>query len=140
VKEPIRQIIRALTNFRNRASAATLIVQPLLWWLLVASLGADLWRQWHYADNHKYLIAYWILACTLSLLHGQPQVALQWTARVLVTLVFLFATLAKLAGGQYLDGSFLYVTFITDSRVQPVGALFAGASFDDFRLTGQAID
>jgi hypothetical protein len=48
-----------------------------------------------------------------------------------VAVVFVCATIWKLAAGQYLDGSFLYWTFLTDDRLQRLAATFAGVPLTD---------
>lgn len=117
----------------------TLLQQAFLWWLLLAALvGANL-QVWFTIDNHKYLIMYWALACALSLHFANPAAYLGWTARVLVALVFGFATFWKFLGGEYVDGSFFYWTFLTDARVLRVAAFISGLPPDTIRLGSEAV-
>jgi hypothetical protein len=116
-----------------------LLTSRLLWCALTASILIDTSREWAIADNHKYLISYWALACTLSFFHDRPAASLAASARLLVGLVFGFATLWKIVGGQYANGGFLYFTFLTDGRVQPLGAILSGWPLADLTLFRQAI-
>ena len=40
--------------------------RPLLWWALLGCLGAGVHQVWTQADNHQYLIIYWVLAVALA--------------------------------------------------------------------------
>lgn len=82
--------------------------------LLVTGNGINLLE----IDNHKFVFAYWTIGCCLSLYARDPAEFIQYTARVLVGLVFLFATIWKIAGGEYHDGHFIHYTILTDSRVE----------------------
>ena len=44
-----------------------LLNQPVLWWVLTATVAIGNLRDWYLVDNHEYLLTYWVLACTLSL-------------------------------------------------------------------------
>lgn len=110
-----------------------------LWWALTFSVALDTWREWAIADNHKYLIAYWTVACTLSLYRPDPSAYLAASARLMVGLVFCFATTWKILAGQYANGEFLYFTFLTDGRVQGLGAAVSGWSLSDLVQFRQAI-
>ena len=104
-----------------------------LWWILVCIEIVGNATAWHTIDNHKYLITYWSIGCAISLsLSGKERIQyLQVTARVLVGLVFAFAVLWKLLAGEYLNGSFLYVTFLTDNRLRYVTLLLTDLSGHD---------
>jgi hypothetical protein len=116
-----------------------LLKQPLLWWTLVIALIAGNAADWYFVDNHKYLITYWIAACALSLHFDDAHQRLRTIARLLVAVVFGFAVLWKLIGGEYLNGAFLYWTFLTDPRVQKLGALIAGRTADEVAASSQAL-
>jgi hypothetical protein len=99
-----------------------------LWWLIVAVVAVSNVLEWSAIDNHKFLILYWTLACALWLEPGLTASYLMHTARLLVALAFGFAAVWKLMSGQFVDGSFLYVTFLTDRRLQGLAGAFAGTS------------
>ena len=112
----------------------TFLTQPALWWLLTVALVAGNARDWYSIDNHKYLITYWVLACTISLHVRERHQWLGGVARTLTALVFGFAVLWKIVGGEYLNGSFLYYTFLTDSRLTRLSAAVTGTPFSELSL------
>lgn len=67
-------------------------------------------------DNHKYLIAYWALACGLAIGTDRAQYVMRENARNLIGLAFLFALAWKILGGEYLDGSFFRGIMLIDDR------------------------
>lgn len=119
--------------------APGLLLNRLLWWTLSAACAIGTASEWYLADNHKFLITYWTIACALSLSADVPQRFLSRTASILLALVFTSAVVWKIAGGQFLDGSFLYVTFLTDSRLQRLGASLAGWEISESSSTANAI-
>ena len=72
-----------------------------LWWCLVSALLLGNWWQWYSIDNHKYLIAYWTLACALSVGLPRGVVHLSKTAQLLIGVVFSLATFWKFLAGEY---------------------------------------
>ena len=126
-----------------RILALLMLVLPALptrvaagWWLIVAALAASNGDQWEMIDNHQYLITFWVLACAVTL--GRP-LDLAANARWLIGIAFTFAVGWKLAAGQYLDGSFFYVTFLTDGRLRNFAGLFATGGVDSVKQGGDAI-
>jgi hypothetical protein len=115
------------------------VAHPMLWAALALGIALDAGRHWYAVDNHKYLIMYWVLACTLSLHQITPAAYLQTTARLLVGLVFACATAWKIIGGEYVNGSFLYATFLTDGRLQPLASAVMRAPFEDVSVISQAV-
>ncbi len=111
-----------------------------LWVLLVLAMVLGNGREWYAIDNHKYLMTYWTLACALSLRDSQAPVLLRNTARLIVGGVFLSATLWKLIAGQYINGSFLYFTFLTDPRLQLLTAGISGVPREEVLAIRQALD
>ncbi len=88
-----------------------------VWWINAAN--------WLWIDNHQFLISYWCLVCALAVGSKNTDAVLAWNGRILVGLVFLFATVWKFLSGEYLDGSFLHFTFLIDHRVSSF-ATFVG--------------
>ena len=110
---------------------AMLLYSPLVrqrWIWLAMSLCLVFNNLWHWSNlvNHEYLYTYWVLVCTLAIWSSTPKQVLRWNARWLIGLCFLFATLWKFLGGEYLDGSFLHLTFLLDSRLAMGAVLFGG--------------
>lgn len=108
-----------------------LFYSPLIrqrWAWLAMSLFLIFNNLWHWSRlvNHEYLYTYWVLVCAIAVWSHTPKQVLRWNARWLIGLCFLFATLWKFLGGEYLDGSFLHLTFLLDSRLAMGAVLFGG--------------
>ena len=71
-------------------------------------------------DNHHVLTLYWLLALLLTGMASDPLDALRRSARWLLALVFVFATLWKLLVPDFADGSFLTYLLATDARIDRV--------------------
>jgi len=82
------------------------------------------------ADNHIYLTVYWIAALAVSLWARDKQYSIEFNARLLIGLCFGFATLWKILSPEFLDGTFFYFTFLTDSRFFEFAELTAGITRD----------
>ncbi len=100
--------------------------RPGLWLLLTALTALRVILDWPLADNHAYLLGYWCLAVTLSLLVSEPEASLALNGRWLIGLVFAFATFAKVLSPDYLDGTFFRVTLLTDPRFEGASLLLGG--------------
>ncbi|MEM9266401.1 MAG: hypothetical protein AAGA46_12820 [Cyanobacteria bacterium P01_F01_bin.13] len=110
---------------------AMLLYSPLIrqrWAWLAMSLCLVMNNLWHWSRlvNHEYLYTYWVLVCAIAVWSHTPKQVLSWNARWLIGLCFLFATLWKFLGGEYLDGSFLHLTFLLDSRLAMGAVIFGG--------------
>lgn len=91
--------------------------QPVLWLIFAGLTGTRAVLDWPLADNHAYLLAYWCLAVALALMALDAEECLSFNGRLLVGLVFLFACVWKFVlSDNYLDGTFLQVTLLTDPR------------------------
>ena len=113
------------------ACAAVLVparLRSVALWGALAGLAA--WRvflDWPLPDNHAYLLCYWCLAIAIALGSSVPERTLATTGRLLVGLVFGFATLWKLAlSPDFLDGTFFRVTMLEDPRFEGFTTLVAG--------------
>ena len=105
--------------------------RPLLWWALLGCLGAGVHQVWTQADNHQYLIIYWVLAVALAAASVDPVRARALAARWLLAAVFSVATLWKLSNLAFVDGSFFEFTLLTDSRFAPVASVIGGIDAHD---------
>ena len=103
----------------------SLLKNKVLWVFVAATFVLIHLQQWYYIDNHKYLITYWSLVCALSVFREDTTTFFRTNARLLLGLVFLYATFWKIAGWQFHDGSFLEFTLLTDARMM-LPAVFAG--------------
>jgi hypothetical protein len=108
----------------------------LWWWMIAAVIVAVNADQWEMIDNHQYLITYWIVACclTLSAPHLMPI-----NARLLVAVAFAFAVVWKVIAGEYGNGGFFFVTFLTDGRLQKVAGAVSNEGLEGIRQAGRAI-
>ena len=102
-------------------AAAGLVVRDLprraaYWFVLAALFAANHVLLWHVLDNHKWLLTYWCLALGVARLQPQMLATLAGSARLLIGLCFLFATVSKILSPDYLDGSFFEFTLLTDRR------------------------
>ncbi len=107
-----------------------LMTTSLFWYSLFILMGVVISQQWYRLDNHKYLIAYWMLSCGLALNTSEPAAVMRWSAQRLIGLAFAFATVQKILGGEYLNGSFFHAAFLTDSRFKTLAAVCGGLSRD----------
>ena len=126
-------------------AAATLVFpelrdRPLLWWALLGCLGAGVHQVWSQADNHQYLIIYWVLAVALAAGSVDPAAARAIAARWLLAAVFALATLWKLSNVAFVDGSFFEFTLLTDSRFVPVAAMIGGVDTQDLDANRTVFD
>jgi hypothetical protein len=99
--------------------------RPWLWFALAGLSGLRVLLDWQLADNHAYLLAYWCLAVALALLLRDRNL-LAVNGRLLIGLVFAFATLWKLLSPDFLDGTFLRVTMVVDDRFEGFARLAGG--------------
>lgn len=99
---------------------------PLFWLTLAGLTGWRVIEGWPLADNHAYLLAYWMLAVGLTLLSREPGLVLAWNARALIGLAFAFAVVWKLLSPDYLDGRFFRVALVEDVRLEPFTRLAGG--------------
>lgn len=95
------------------------------WLAAAALLGAELAAAWFSTDDHIFLLGYWLLAMGLALLQPAPAAAAATSARWLLGLVFLFATIWKLVSPVYVSGEMFHYLLLVDPRLGRV-AVWAG--------------
>jgi hypothetical protein len=84
---------------------------------------------WPLADNHAYLLCYWCLALSVSLVARDRGAALALNGRVLIGLAFACATLWKaVLSPDYLDGTFFRMMLMVDQRFEAPVRLVSGLS------------
>lgn len=106
---------------------STRLMMSVIPWILVTLAAVSVHAMsWYTIDNHKYLITYWCMVCTLAVATSNPDRVLSFNGRWLIGLVFAFAMYWKFAAGEYLDGSFLHHTFLQDRRLEAVTRVIAG--------------
>ncbi len=85
---------------------------------------------WMTADNHTWLYAYWCLALGCSLLLEDRNRAIALNGRVMIGLVFSFATIWKLTSPEFLDGSALHFVLHQDSRAFELSRVLGDFTLD----------
>jgi hypothetical protein len=129
-----------------RALTAVMLIGPglarsfKLWVAVTLALGLALWPDWHSIDNHDYLLFYWALVCTIAVRGPDTQRILAWNGRLLIAFVFALATIWKLAGGQYLDGTFFSFELLTDSRLAILATPATGLLVDQINANRELIN
>jgi hypothetical protein len=102
---------------------------PALWGSLAFFSGLRVAVDYPLPDNHAYLLGYWCFAVFLALRAADSAAVLAASGRMLIGLVFAFATLWKLAlSPDFADGSFFRVTLLTDPRFGDLSRLVGDLS------------
>ncbi|MEZ5396927.1 MAG: hypothetical protein R2724_29660 [Bryobacterales bacterium] len=109
--------------------STSLTANRWLWLVLAAVCSASTYTFWFGQDNHKFLTAYWTIACCLAVWNLNPARILAVNGRLLVALVFSFAVFWKIFGGELLNGKFFEFAFLSDPRFELMGRL-GGLSSD----------
>ena len=100
--------------------------RPMFWSALAATLGAAAWAGRWQVDNHQFLIAYWCFALALAAASPAPASVRRVAARVLIAAVFVLAVVWKATSPDFVDGSFMRYTLLTDVRFTEVATLIGG--------------
>jgi hypothetical protein len=105
---------------------------PYLWWLTAALCAIPVVDDWFGVDNHAFLRVYWTVAIAASASLHNSVASLSRSARQLIGLVFLFATIWKaLLSPNFSDGRYLRFTFMTDSRFAEWSAVIGGLGSEE---------
>lgn len=96
-----------------------LVREPLLWGVLagLASLAVLIDRD--LADNHKYLLCYWLWVMCIAHIaqrEGLRDQIIGFNARFLLVFIFLGAALQKLISVSYMSGAMFELHLLLDSR------------------------
>jgi hypothetical protein len=117
-----------------------LLRSPLVWGALALFTAIRIGEDWPLADNHIYLLGYWLLAAALALRASDPSETLAFTSRWLVGMAFAFAVLWKaVLSPDFLDGRFFRVTLLTDPRFGAVAQLFGGLTREELQANRDAL-
>ena len=113
--------------------APGLLRAPMLWLGLTALTGLRVVLDWPLPDNHAYLLFYWCLAVTLSLVLKDSAKILSVNARLMIGLVFAFSVLWKLVlSPDFMNGTFFGVTLLTDPRFEGFARVAGGLSAEGY--------
>ena len=111
-----------------------------MWGALAALTAIRIAGDWPLADNHIYLLGYWLLAIALSLRAADALATLTFTSRWLVGLAFAFAVLWKaVLSPDFVDGRFFRVTLLTDPRFGAAAQLIGGLSQGELDANREAL-
>lgn len=96
-----------------------LLRNPWLWSILAASATYALVRDWSVADNHKYLLVYWLWV--MAFVFGFPdeddrERVIVANARFFLIFIFLAAALQKLCSSTYMSGAMFELRILLDER------------------------
>lgn len=100
-----------------------------IWFTLAMLTGWRVWSDWPLSDNHAYLLSYWCLALALAFSQKENKNMLAINARLLIGLVFLFASIQKGLSSNYLDGTFFVTTFLLDGRFEDLTVLLTSLNY-----------
>ncbi len=100
--------------------------RPALWGFLaiVASIGVVLERD--LADNHKYLLCYWLwVMCIAHIPDGSEfrDQIIRFNARFFLVFIFLGAVLQKFLSSSYMSGAMFELELLLDPRFHAFGKL-----------------
>jgi hypothetical protein len=139
--EPIWQLKLPVIMAAATGLAFQNVLRARSFWLMLAILQTvTILPKAYTVDNHKLLMCYWtwVLALSVNARH-----TLVFNARMLLGLCFALAVVWKLYRGEFLDGSFLHFTLLTDHRFALFAKLVLGcpdAILDENRrLVGQVV-
>ncbi len=126
------------------AAIVGLIIPDLLqragfWYSIAAVLGADVAAHQWSVDNHQYLIVYWCLGLAVAAASNDPERVRAVLARSLIGIVFLFATFWKIVSPDFMDGTFLTYTILTDPRFDEIAAGLGGVPLSDLAANRAAL-
>ncbi len=103
-----------------------LLRSPYLWSGLSIVSTMALLQEWSSADNHKYLLVYWLYVVTLATAVRNEEFAnslLTWHARFFIIFVFLAASLQKSFSPTYMSGEMFELKLLLDERFKAFGHL-----------------
>ena len=111
-----------------------------VWGALAVLTAIRIVNDWPLADNHIYLLGYWLFAVSLALRSPDAASTLADASRALIGLAFAFAVVWKVAlSPDFLDGRFFRVTLVTDPRFAAVTQLIGGLSGDQLKAAREAV-
>jgi len=128
------------------AAAVVVLIFPAalrkwqVWGALALLTAIRIANDWPLADNHIYLLGYWLLAVSLALRSQDASSTLADASRALIGLAFAFAVVWKVAlSPDFIDGRFFRVTLVTDPRFAAAARMIGGLSSDDLRAAREAV-
>src|SRR5262245_5976879 len=96
-----------------------LLRSPALWAVVAIAGTLALIQHWYTADNHKYLLVYWVWVVTIASRVGPGAGGdrlLLFNARFLLVFIFLGAALQKWFSPRYMSSEMFEVCLLLDGR------------------------
>lgn len=90
-----------------------------LWGILAATATVTVVREWDLADNHKYLLCYWLWVVCISHITNDREFrdrVIRFNARFFLIFIFLGAALQKLFSATYMSGAMFELELLLDHR------------------------
>jgi hypothetical protein len=113
--------------------------RPALWGLLAVMASITLVQERDLADNHKYLLCYWLwVMCIAHIPEGQEprNRIIEFNARFFLIFIFLGAALQKFVSSSYMSGAMFELELLLDSRFHALAHLLGiDAELGDESLT-----
>jgi hypothetical protein len=93
--------------------------KPLLWALLATAATIALVQERDVADNHKYLLCYWLWVMCIAHIpkdHEFRDQIIRFNARFFLIFIFLGAALQKFLSSTYMSGAMFEMELLLDER------------------------
>jgi len=91
----------------------------VLWGVMAATATVTVAREWDLADNHKYLLCYWLWVMCISHIPKDREFQdriIRFNARFFLIFIFLGAALQKFLSTTYMSGAMFEMELLLDQR------------------------
>ncbi|ARN77020.1 hypothetical protein BST97_02840 [Nonlabens spongiae] len=97
------------------------IYKPIFWLGITAYLAIEFLSNFYNCANHHFVLLYLCLATTIALAYKLDfDKILNYNARWILGVVFLFAALHKILSAEFIDGSYLGFTTVLGGFAKPL--------------------
>jgi len=117
-----------------------LLRNKILWYLLSLLFVLKTIQNWWIQDNHLFVNTYWVLTIAFSLSMNEPQKVLRENARMMIGLIFLFATVWKIISPDFISGAYFHYSFLTDLRFWEESKIFGGLTLAEMKSNIAKVD
>jgi hypothetical protein len=114
-------------SLASRLALLTVLLFPaaarsaVLWGILAVTATATVVHEWDLADNHKYLLCYWLWVMCVAHISSDQEFRdriIRFNARFFLIFIFLGAALQKTFSPTYMSGALFETEFLFDPRFQ----------------------